>query len=113
MKFRIILTMSVCVIGWRAHRWIWGTLRRVCCFGGRSVGWIDGERSAQIEGSLLIQLDRLEEAEGVFLRFNSMFESDGAMAENGYDLAWVLRKQNRVDEALVQLPRWRRLLRVI
>ena len=32
MKFRIILTMSVCVIGWRAHRWIWGTLRRVCCF---------------------------------------------------------------------------------
>ena len=51
----------------------------------------------------MVQLDRLEEAEGVFLRLDSMFESDGAMAENGYDLARVLRKQNRVDEAFEQL----------
>ena len=72
--------------------------------GDQSVGLMAKDR-LRLKGSLLIQLDRLEEAEGVFLRFNSMFESDGAMAENGYDLAWVLRKQNRVDEALEQLQK--------
>ena len=35
------------------------------------------------------------------------------MAENGYDLAWVLRKQNRVDEALEQLQKVEAVLRVI
>ena len=70
--------------------------------GDQSVGLMADNR-LRLKGSLLVQLDRLEEAEGVFLRFESIFQSDGAMAENGYDLAWVLRKQNRVDEALEQL----------
>ena len=70
--------------------------------GDQSVGLMADDR-LRLKGSLLVQLDRLEEAEGVFLRFESMFQSDEAMAENGYDLAWVLRKQNRVDEALEQL----------
>ena len=70
--------------------------------GDQSVGLMANDR-LRLKGSLLVQLDRLEEAEGVFLRLDSMFESDGAMAENGYDLARVLRKQNRVDEAFEQL----------
>ena len=70
--------------------------------GDQSVGVMAVDR-LRLKGRLLVELDRLEEAEGVFLRFESMAESDEAMAENAYDLAWVLRKQNRVDEALEQL----------
>ena len=45
MKFRIILTMSVCVIGWRAHRWI-GNLEAGLLHGGRSmVGLMAKDRS--------------------------------------------------------------------
>ena len=70
--------------------------------GDQSVGLMANDR-LRLKGSLLVKLNRLEEAEGIFLRFDSMFESDEAIAENGYDLAWVLRKQNRFDEALEQL----------
>ena len=70
--------------------------------GDQSTGLMASNR-LRLKGNILVSLDRLDEAKGVFLRFESLFSNEPVINENSYDIALILQKQNRIDEALDRL----------
>lgn len=62
-----------------------------------------GAERLRLRSRLLLEMDRLGEAEGAMLRFDAMFGAHPDVWENRFEMALAVRAQGREEEALQQM----------